>query len=141
MYEELLYAGYQSLSMTFQNIYGLALKENDLEKAHMLVGKIEQLATLFEFGEYHAISPGLELATREKDEAQTLRIMERMLANIESLYAFTKSPLYAHMRFKPPEKRYLSEVRESLLATFRDEETYAYLKDNPQWQKLARPGE
>lgn len=39
MFEELLYAGYQNLNMTFHDIYVLALKENDLNKAHMLVIK------------------------------------------------------------------------------------------------------
>ena len=49
-YEELLYAGYQSLNMTFHNIHMLALEENDYDKAHMLVEKIQKLAHLFEFG-------------------------------------------------------------------------------------------
>ena len=66
MYEELLFAGYQSLSMTFNGIYMLALEENDFKKAHMLVDKMQKLAHLFEFGEYHEISPALELAALEK---------------------------------------------------------------------------
>lgn len=65
-YEELLFSGYQSLNMTFHNIYMMALEENDYDKAHMLVDKIQKLAHLFEFGEYHEVSPALELATLEK---------------------------------------------------------------------------
>ncbi len=136
MYEELLYSGYQSLSMTFNDIYILAMEENDLDKAHMLIEKKQQLATLFEFGEYHEISPALELAVLEKNEAQTLHIMERMLGNLESICAFTKSPLYSHMNFKTISGEYLAQVREDLIKGFRDEETYAYLKENKQWRDL-----
>jgi transcriptional regulator with XRE-family HTH domain len=80
-YEELLYAGYQSLNMTFHDIYILALEENDYDKAHMLIDKIQKLAGLFEFGEYHGVVPALELAALEKDEAKTLHIsLTRMRA-------------------------------------------------------------
>lgn len=136
MYEELLYAGYQSLSMTFHDIYILTLQANDFEKAHMLVEKKKKLANLFEFGEYHEISTGLELATLEKNEAETLHIMERMLSNLESIGDFTKSPLYSHMKFKAIDQAYLSELRQDLLKGFRDEETYAFLKANQQWRDL-----
>jgi len=136
MYEELLYAGYQSLSTTFHNIYILALEDSDFDKAHMLIEKIQNLASLFEFGEYHQISSALELATLEKDEPKTLQIMERMLTNFESIYEFTKSPLYAHMDFKAPSEDYITEIRDNLLEGFRDEETYVYLKGNQRWKDL-----
>jgi len=136
MYEELLYAGYQSLSMTFHDIYILALQENDFEKAHTLVEKKQKLANLFEFGEYHEISVGIELATLEKNETETLHIMEQMLSNLESIGDFTKSPLYSHMKFKAIDEAYLSKLRQDVIKGFRDEETYAYLKGNQLWRDL-----
>ena len=136
MFEELLYSGYQNLNMTFQDIYILALKENDLKKASLMVEKQQSLAHLFEFGEYHEISSGLELATLEKNEEQTLHIMERMLANLESIGDFTKSALYSHMCFNPINGAWLAQVREDLIKGFQDAETYAYLKENRQWKKL-----
>ncbi len=136
MYEELLYAGYQSLSLTFHDIYILALQESDFEKAHMLVEKKETLANLFELGEYHEISAGLELAILEKNEAETLHIIERMLLNLESIGDFTKSPLYSHMEFKAVDEAYLFELRQDLIKGFRDEETYAFLKENQKWRDL-----
>jgi len=38
------------------------LEEINYDKVHIVVGKIQELARLFEFGEYHEISPALELA-------------------------------------------------------------------------------
>lgn len=137
MLEELLYAGYQSINDTFRDIYFLALEEKDQKQAHMLVEKMQQLARLFEFGKYHEISSGLELATLEKDEEHTITIMEQMLTNIESLVAFTKSPLYAHMQFKETDNTaFLSEVRHDLLKGFQDKETYGYLENNQRWKDL-----
>jgi len=136
MYEELLFAGYQSLSMTFNAIYMLALKENDLNKAHILMGKIQKLAHLFEMGEYHEISLALELATLEKNEVESLHVMERMLSNLESIYGFAESPLYSHMEFKAIDEAHLDEVRKDLMKAFRDEETYAYLKESQRWREL-----
>lgn len=135
-YEELLYAGYQSLNMTFNNIYLLSLEEKDYDKAHMLVEKIQKLANLFEFGEYHELSSALELATLEKNENQIIYIMEGMLNNLESIYDFMKSPLYSHMRFKAVNEKYLEELRQELRQGFRDEETYGYLKENQKWRDL-----
>lgn len=135
-YEELLYAGYQSLNNIFNNIYMLALEEKDYNKAHMLVDKIQKLAQLFEFGEYHEISSALELARLEKNETETLYIMGRMLTNLESIGAFTKSPLYSHMTFKPMSQEYFTEVRKGLIKAFCEEETYAHLKENQQWKNL-----
>ncbi|WP_324822847.1 helix-turn-helix domain-containing protein [Sinanaerobacter sp. ZZT-01] len=139
-YEELLYGEYQSLNKTFHNIYILALEENDYDKAHMLVDKIQKLAHLFEFGEYHEISPALELATLEKNETETLHIMERMLTNLESIGAFTKSSLYSHMTFKAISEESLTEVRQGLIKGFCDGGTYAYLKENQRWRELVGGG-
>ena len=136
MLEEILYAGYQNLNMTLQDLYVWALKDTDHNKARMLAGKMQQLAQLFEFGEYHEVSTMLELATVEKDVSATLHIMERMLNNLESIGDFTKSPLYSHMTFKPISDDYLKEVREGLIRAFSDEDTYAYLKGNPEWEAL-----
>lgn len=136
MYEELLYSGYQSLSMTLNNACVMALKDNDRDKACMLRQKMQKLASLFEFGEYHEVSPGLELAMLEKDVDKTLHIAQRMLTNLESIAGFTQSPLYAHMEFKPIDEAYFAEVRQGLLEAFRCEETYAFMSDNPQWHAL-----
>ena len=136
MLDELLYAEYQSLSMTFNASYILALEESNLTKAHMLVEKMKKLAGLFEMGEYHEVSPALELAILEKNEEETLYIMERMITNTKSICDFTKSPLYSHMEFSEIDETYFAEVREDLIKGFRDEETYAYLKKNPLWREL-----
>lgn len=135
-YEELLYAGSQSLNMAFHGIYMLALHEDDYAKAHMIVEKIRDLEKLFEFGEYHEICIGIELAMIEKDEEATLRIAGRMLTNAQSIFGFTKSPLYSHIQFKQLDKAYIEQLREDLLKGFRDEEAYAYMKYNEQWHEL-----
>ncbi len=122
MYEELLYSGYQNVQLTFHDIYCFALKGGDFEKAHQIVEKLRRLAQLFEMGEYHEISSGLELAMLEKNPDRFFEIMQRLLENIESISGFTKSSLYSHMKLKQPSQEYYNEVRQSLLGCLKEEQ-------------------
>ncbi len=136
LYEELLFSGYQGLSMVFQGLYSLAMEGADWAKAHRLVEKLGQLAKLFEMGAYQEVSAGLELAVAEKNVEATIQIMERMLANLDTVYGFVQSPLYEHMTFKSPREELLTEIRKNLLEQFRDEETFGFLKDDLRWKEL-----
>lgn len=149
-YEELLYDGYLNLSTTFHELYILALEErtqriespknsgrfSDLAEAHFYTGKLQQLAKLFEFGEYHEAAPGLELAIQEENIEETVRIMEVLLGNTESIYGFASSPLYSHMEFTPPREEYFATIREDLREGLRGETSLSFLKDNPRWKAL-----
>ena len=72
-YEELLFELYGRVSLTLNGMYVLAVKEEDMERAHKLVEKQRELAVCFEMGRYHEVSAGLELATLEKDESLFVR--------------------------------------------------------------------
>jgi transcriptional regulator with XRE-family HTH domain len=138
--EELLFSDYGMVSMVFHNIYMLVMQENNLEKAHMLVEKQRKLANIFDMGAYHEASCKLELATVEKDEDTIIETMEEMLESIGKITDFRKSPLYEHMEFKETREEFLTELRGNLLACFRDEETYGFLKENKRWQALLKRG-
>ncbi len=131
-------SGYQMMNMVFQSMYVLAMQDNDREKACMLVEKQRELAKIFEMGEYHEASCRLELATADKDVEATIETMERMLASVDKISAFTKAPLYEHMEFKEPDEKFIKELHKNLLANFSDEETYGYMKENKRWQELVR---
>lgn len=138
-YEELLFSGCQMLNIIFNDLYILAMQENQIEKAHKLVDKQQELARLFEMGEYYEASSKLELATMEKDADTVIDAMEKMLANIENMSAFTKSSLYEHMTFKEAGAEFHKRIREGLLKLFRDEKTYGFLKNDERWQRLVDP--
>lgn len=135
-YEELLFSGYQMISESFRGVYMLAMQDKDMEKAHMLVKKQEDLANVFEMGEYYEVSCRLELAVEEKDVDTTIETMERMLVSISTIYSFCKSALYEHMTFKEIRQEFLEELKKDLLESFRDEEAYGFLKSNKRWEEL-----
>ena len=135
-YEELLFSGYQMMSIVFQSIYMLTMQDKDREKAHLLVEKQRKLANIFEMGEYNEASCGLDLATQEKDVEATIETMEKMLDSIGKLCNFTKSALYEHMEFKEINEEFFIRQQENLLACFRDEETFGYMKKSKRWQEL-----
>ncbi|WMJ90274.1 helix-turn-helix domain-containing protein [Anaerocolumna sp. MB42-C2] len=139
-YEELLFSGYQMMSMVFGSIYILVMQDNDKEKAYSLAVKQKQLAEVFEMGEYHENSSMLEWVTSVKDVDKTIDTMEQMLNNIDKICDFTKSALYEHMNFKEVSRDFGNELHENLLNCFQNEETYGYMKDNLRWQKLVEHG-
>lgn len=140
-YEEMLFSGYQMLNIVFQSLINLALKEDNRERAHLLVDKLSELAKVFEMGAYHEASCGLELATLEQDADAVIEIMTKMLDSLSQnsasgIMGFTKSDLYRHMEFKEVRKEFMAGVRESILDGFRDEETYGWLKEDERWKTL-----
>lgn len=137
-YEELLFSGYQMLSVTLNGIYRLAIQEKDMKKAHMLAEKQEKLANCFEMGRYYEVSGRLDLAVFEKDAESAIEAAKEMLSSVEEIGSFCESPLYEHMEFKGISKEFKTEMKENLLRCFQDEESFGFLKNNKEWQELIR---
>ena len=135
-YEELLFSGYQTLSMTLSNLYLLSMEEQNLVKAHLFTDKQQELAKLFEMGKYHEISCRLDLATAEKDIDTILDTMEVMLTTLDDITSFSTSPLYEHMDFKKSNSTFLEQLKQELLNCFQDKETYGFLEGNERWHKI-----
>lgn len=137
-YEELLLDDYQRASIELHDIYMLALENGDREKAHRIVEKQKELARCFEMGKYHEIAIGLDLATFEKDPDRTVSLMEEILSFVEHIGDFRKSSLYEHIDFKEMDKKFLKELKEDLLKSFCDEESYEFLKKDKRWQSSVK---
>ena len=135
-YEELLFSGYNMMSMVFQDIYILAMKDEDKEKAYKLVKKQKELAEIFEMGKYHEESHRLDWVTTEERVDETIETMETMLASLSTISDFTKSTLYEHMEFKKLYENFITDLHQSLLTSFSDRETYSYMRKNKRWQEL-----
>lgn len=127
-YEHLLFSEYQRVNGIFHGMYLLALKQEDLKIAHLLVDKQVELVKCFEMGKYYEAASQLELATIEKEEDRVIALMKEMLAGVSLINSFYESPLYRHMEFKKPGEKFFEELRKNLLKCFRDEETYGFLK-------------
>lgn len=137
-YEELLFSGYQMLSMVFNSIYMLTMEDRNLSKAHKIVKKQQELAGIFEMGRYYEVSCRLELATAEKNADVVLETMQTMLESVEGILDFTESGLYEHMTFQKTSRAFVEEMKDNLLQCFRDEETYGFLKEDERWRKITQ---
>lgn len=137
-YEELLFSEYQMLSMVFNGIYGLAIEDNNLPKAHEIVNKQQELAKLFDMGEYHESLGRLELAAVEKNADVAIETMEKMIESVEDITEFNKSSLYEHMAFKETSPEFVEEIKKKLLECFCDEEKFGFLKEDKRWQELVK---
>lgn len=136
-YEQILYSGYQMFSIVMYGIFALTMEEGNREKARLIVEKQQQMAKVFEMGEYHVASTRLNLAIAEKDVEGTLEIMEQLLDSVDTITGWVKSPLFEHMEFRKELQGDFSErLRNNLLESFRDEETLGFLKGNLRYQEL-----
>lgn len=136
VYEEILLAEYQILSMVFQNLFCMELEKKDWEKAAYYGEKKKELARLFEMGEYETFGADLELAQGQEDREKTLACMEGMLKNVDTLGSFVHAPLYAHMVFKPLDGDFGDSVRKTLLDMLKDGEGFSYMEQDFRWQAL-----
>ncbi len=135
-YEELLFSGYQMLNMVVNSMLIMRLKENNIEKAAYLVGKLKQMVNLFEMGNYQEYASELELMTAKKDVEGTLHCARQMLSSVHDIVAYCRAPLYEHMTFKEPSDEFGEELRKNLVACFQDEESFGYMRDEERWKQL-----
>lgn len=115
-------------------MYGLALQDENMEKAHLLVEKESELARIFEMGEYHEVVCRLELAVLEKDVETAIDTIQKMLASLDGIGDFSKSSLYEHLTFKRVDKSFATGVKENLLKALREDERTEFLKNDERWQ-------
>ena len=137
-FEELLFSYYTMVSAALHNIYMLAMQENKLSKAHMLIDKLQKLAKVFDMGGYHELTCRLEFETAAKDADAAIKTMEEILASIDKITDFRKSPLYEHMDYKAPNEEFTADLKEKILTCFRDEETYGFLKNDERYWELIK---
>ncbi|MBQ8040939.1 MAG: transcriptional regulator, partial [Lachnospiraceae bacterium] len=135
-YEEILFSGYQMLSMVFNSIYMLAMQDGNLSKAHKMVEKQQELARLFEMGAYYEVSCALELALKEKDAEAVIEIAQKMLESVEEIGSFSDAELYEHMTFKKLDENFGEGVRENLIKLFQEDEAFEFLKDDVRWKNI-----
>lgn len=135
-YEELVFAGYNRLSLILNSMYMLAMKEGKRQKARYLLTKWSDLAAALDMGEYRQNAPWIEWAAAEEDIELTVDVAAKLLNSVDSLFDFTKSPLYEHLEFR--RTNYPETIKAGLLENFRSGEGWEFVKDDPRWQELIK---
>ena len=133
--EGLLFSGCQFASLVLTNLRLLYMEEGDHEMAWKLVRTQSELAALFEMGRYHEVNAALDVATWEKDEEATERVMREILESIGTMGDFTRSSLYRHMSFGKMGEDLAEKLKASILEGMK-EETFAYMAGNPFWEEI-----
>lgn len=137
-YEELLFSSYREIDLIFHSIFRLAVQDGDLEKARSMIQKQKTLAALFEMGVHHEALADHELALLEKDVEAVVSSAEKLFESLEHIHYFTKAPLYGHLTFCELEKAFLVQVKEDVLKSLCEEETYGFLRGNERWENLIK---
>ena len=135
-YEELLFTGYQMLSMVFHSLYRLSLEANDTKTAAAFVEKQTQLAKLFEMGAYHELSCQFDYAVETQDADAVFPLLEKMLASLPEMTHCQKSFLYAHIPFRKLDADFPKQLRNLLLEGLKKEEDFSFLRQDARWESL-----
>ena len=132
--EELLFYDYQHVSVGFHELFTVAMKTGDPDKAKKVVEKSSDLAKLFEMGEYHENANRLEYAAAVKDAGETLRLMDVLLSKTGTLMDYTKSDLYEHMDFNPMPLTFAEMMINNQLKQFLEDDSYEFVKESEGWE-------
>ncbi len=135
-YEEILLADYQILSAVFNSLFIMQLQGKNLEKAQYYAEKKKALTRLFEMGAYNVYAADLELVQAQQNQEKTLACVQGMLSNIDSIYAFSRAPLYSHMVFKSADPAFIETVKKNILDNLCSDESFSYMKNDPRWKEL-----
>lgn len=130
-YEELLYTGCQTARMVMQSLYNIAVQQGDMERAHYLVDNHSALVDVYDMGEYAKAAVVLDHALQTQNTALALDVLEQVLNTVESLNAFTTSPMYAHMQFNTMESGIEDRLRDTLKQAFREDPRMDFMKEDP----------
>lgn len=136
MSEELIFAEFDTLIWIFSLMTSIAVEEGDIQKARYYAEKSGKVAGVFEMGKYHECSAMLDVVCAEKNVVETYNVVAQLLKYVDSLFDFRKSKLYQHMTFREPENSYTKDLKEKLIAGFRDDEAFGYMKGYADWEKL-----
>lgn len=136
MFESVLLSEYQVLNFAFSFMMGLAIQEKDMEHARFLAKKMGALAGIFDMGKYNECSAMLDVVCAEKNIEGTCQVAEQLLQNVDSLFDFSQSKLFRHMKFKSCDRSFRKEIKGKLLEGFRNEDDFGYMSGYDAWEKL-----
>ncbi len=132
--EELLFSDYQRMSVNLHEIYMVAMKTENLDKAKAILEKESGLAELLEMGEYRKYSGKLDYAVAVQDAKMTLEVMDLLLTHTGTLMDFVKSPLYEHMTFAEPNPAVMENVKANQLKMYLEDETFEFVRESEGWE-------
>lgn len=134
--ESVVFLEYSTLNYALSFIVNLALEEDDEIHARLVADKIGNMACAFDMGKYHEYSSMLDVVCAKKDVDGTYNVVKHLLDSVDTICDFQKSQLYRHKHFAKVDSSYYEKIRENLLAGFRDEEEFEYMKDYEPWENI-----
>ena len=136
--EESLFSDYQSMSVTLHEIYGIAMKTENFEKARAILEKEAGLAELFEMGEYNKYAGKFHYAIAMKDAKQTLELLDKLMTHYDSLMDYVKSPLYEHMTFANSNPAVLEGMKTAQLNRYLEDDSFQFVRESPGWEDFKK---
>ena len=78
------------------------------------------------------------MAKAEQDKEKTIDCAEKLLKSVDSLGAFSRSPLYAHMAFKEMDPAFMEKVKQLTWTNLFSGKELEYMADDPRWNEIRK---
>ncbi len=114
LFEQKLISKTTDIFKTLTYMIEIALKENNNEDAKYFAEIIEKTTSLYDFWDYNSYSAYFQLYSVQKDEANLISTLKKMIPELKKPWDISKSRLYKHI--KPKESK--SESNEVFLSIF-----------------------
>ena len=118
-----------------------ALLEGRAEDAAEIARRAGQIAQLLELGDYYAAMPLFDVAVARKDASGALSALKTMLAAVTTSLGLSPGLFYRHIAARSPaEAVNLAAIKlfPPLLTELEGNETYEFLRAEPEFQQLLR---
>ena len=119
----------------------VALQEGRAEDAEEIARRAGQVAQLLELGDYYAAMPLFDVAVARQDVPGALSALKTMLAAITTSLGLSCGLFYRHIAAQSPAEavnRAAVQLFPPLLKELEENETYEFLRPEPEFQQLLR---
>lgn len=137
LWEQLMFSCTQLIDMALSSLIGAAMEAGDMDRAHYLADKHEQLNRVMDMGPYQETLATWQVAMKEEDADGAIAGLQALLEHVDNLSeTYSHSPLYAHLQWKPISEGFGSEFRSRLLKGLQTDESLDFLRDDPRFRAL-----
>lgn len=137
LWEQLMFSCTQLIGMALGSLIGAAMDGGEMDRAHYLADKHEQLNRVMDMGPYQEALAPWQVAMKEKDADGAIAGLQALLKHVDSLSeTYSHSPLYAHLKWKSPSEEFGAEFRSCLLKGLQDDESLDFLRDDPRFRAM-----
>lgn len=116
----------------------MEIKLGNLENASELAAICSQSAELFNLADYYKIVPLFQVAVAEKNEPDSIKLMESLMISTKEIWNFSHSILFKHIPIKDVPANSSIQILPAILTEISTNPNYDFLRKSERFQSLLK---